>query len=338
MPAVVLGVVLFQQVHASRYQPLHALADSHRPCAALLAAMNRRDVGAVRQLYGARLAEETDPKATGEFIQSILSQAGPLHDYQFLGKAGLKTYRYKVGAARSVWLLAIDFDGSDKIDKINFTRYRPPIPTPARSEVAHRLPVRGDWRVNQGGATAELNYHVTDGSPDSKYAVDLGRMVDGKAYRNNGAAAEDYYAYEEPVYATADGEVVAAVDGVADHPPGVDDPTSAAGNLVVLKHGDREYGCYYHLRSGSVRVKVGDTVAAGQLIGQVGNSGNTSGPHLHYHLCNDARPWDATGIPIYFQDVTVIRRGNAQVVADYLPRRGDTVRDDVPPPPPAPEN
>ncbi|TDD33246.1 M23 family metallopeptidase [Actinomadura sp. KC06] len=73
------------------------------------------------------------------------------------------------------------------------------------------------------------------------------------------------------------------------------------GNSVVLDLGDGVYAVFAHLRHGSVRVRKGDRVQAGDVLGEVGNSGNSSEPHLHFHLMDRPRPLAAAGLPFAFR-------------------------------------
>jgi murein DD-endopeptidase MepM/ murein hydrolase activator NlpD len=106
--------------------------------------------------------------------------------------------------------------------------------------------------------------------------------------------------YRAPVIAVADAKVVRAVDGIPELAPG--EPFSgsleqADGNHVILKLGPRTFAGYAHLVPGSVRVHRGGRVRRGQLLGLLGNSGNSSGPHLHFQLMNRPSIVDADGLP-----------------------------------------
>ncbi len=181
------------------------------------------------------------------------------------------------------------------------------------SEVRFRLPLDGPVTVAWGGDKPHLNYHVA--YPDQRWAYDLMVTRDGKSHRGEGKELADYYCYGLPVLATADGTVVFTRDTDPDMPIGeLGGGTDAGGNQVVIEVAPNEYLFLCHLQPGSVTVKVGDRVTAGQPVAKVGNSGNTSEPHLHVHL-QDAPPMDAMaeGIPLYFHryraDGQYIERG-----------------------------
>jgi murein DD-endopeptidase MepM/ murein hydrolase activator NlpD len=106
------------------------------------------------------------------------------------------------------------------------------------------------------------------------------------------------------VSAVADGPVVAVVDDLAEQVPGtlpVGLPLDQyPGNRVIQHVGGENYVMYAHLKTGSVKVKVGDRLTAGQLLGAVGNTGNTDAPHLHFQLMSDQDPLRANGLPFLF--------------------------------------
>jgi murein DD-endopeptidase MepM/ murein hydrolase activator NlpD len=102
-----------------------------------------------------------------------------------------------------------------------------------------------------------------------------------------------FYGYGADVLAVADGLVIKTKDGIPENEPRIDKQTimpipltdaTANGNMVVLKIGEGQYACYAHLQPGSLRVKEGDRVRKGQVIGKIGNSGSTNGPHLHFNV------------------------------------------------------
>jgi murein DD-endopeptidase MepM/ murein hydrolase activator NlpD len=125
--------------------------------------------------------------------------------------------------------------------------------------------------------------------------------------------------------APADGVVTEVIFGVRDNVPGSMNPLSALGNAVFIQHGKHEVSVLAHLKQGSTRVKAGDKVKKGQVLGLCGNSGNSSEPHLHYHLQNTPIIQDATGIKCYFEGVTVEKRGVKSMRQSYSPVKGEIV-------------
>jgi murein DD-endopeptidase MepM/ murein hydrolase activator NlpD len=201
-----------------------------------------------------------------------------------------------------------------------------PVAEPAPSEyeeyqtkVALRLPFEGEWTVVWGGRTAAENYHVV--AKDQRYAYDLLVVRDGATHGGDGKALTDYYCWGREILSPAAGVVSSAVDGLPDQVPGEMDPAHAAGNHVVIDHGEGEYSLLAHLQQGSLRVKEGDAVEAGQVVGLCGNSGNTSEPHLHYHLQTEGRFGSGVGLPAQFQGYSA----DGQPVERGEPRRGQVI-------------
>ena len=167
------------------------------------------------------------------------------------------------------------------------------------SAVAFRLPLDGPVTVAWGGPTSGVNYHVF--LPDQRWAYDLLVTREGRTFRTDGATLDDYHAYDLPVYAPAAGVVFAAEDGAADVAIGARRwGLAGLGNHVGIEVAAGEYLFIGHLRPGSVAVAGGDRVVAGQLLGRVGNSGNSSEPHVHLHLQDSTRPYFGEGIPFHF--------------------------------------
>jgi len=201
----------------------------------------------------------------------------------------------------------------------------PPQPYPSKfldyqTKTPLRLPFDGEWYVFWGGRTIEQNYHAVARS--QRFAHDLMIRKDGVSHAGEGKALTDYYCYGRPVLAPAAGTVVWAENARPDQPIGVGDREHLIGNGVVIDHGNGEFSLLAHMKPGSVKVKAGDKVKAGQAIGAVGNSGNTSEPHLHYHLQNGPDMRDSDGLPAFFQDLVV--DGKPLARAEIV--KGQTVR------------
>jgi murein DD-endopeptidase MepM/ murein hydrolase activator NlpD len=165
------------------------------------------------------------------------------------------------------------------------------------SEVPFRLPLDGPVTVAWGGATRDVNYHVRGAA--ERWAYDLIVRRDGLSYRTHGGDVSDYHAYGLPVLAPADGIVRAASDGEPDSSLGARSLLDGCGNRVVLEVASDEFLFLCHLKPGSVSVKEGDRVTMGQPIGRVGNSGNSTEPHVHVHLQTTPGRF-GEGIPMYF--------------------------------------
>jgi hypothetical protein len=154
---------------------------------------------------------------------------------------------------------------------------------PSNEPVALRFPLRDGWfMVGQGGDSSLINYH--NSHPAQRFALDLS-AINQFGFRAGGILPTELDRYEifgKPAVSPCDGTVRAARDGLEDLTPPRQDRQNVAGNHVVITCGvvDVELA---HLKQGSVAVKVGDAISTGQVIGAVGNSGNTTEPHLHIH-------------------------------------------------------
>jgi hypothetical protein len=182
----------------------------------------------------------------------------------------------------------------------------------APSEVDFRLPVDGPVTVAWGGPTAAVNYHV--GTPSERWAYDLLVTRDGITHRGDGRRLTDYHAFDQPVRSPAAGRVVAVRDGDPDASPGQPDASRRAGNHIVVEVTPSEYLVIAHLKAGTIGVSVGQQVGRGDIVGRVGNSGNSTEPHVHLHLQDHPEPGAGEGIPLLFSDYvladgTVVRRG-----------------------------
>lgn len=181
------------------------------------------------------------------------------------------------------------------------------------------LPFKGDWFCVWGGRTVAENYHAANKA--QRFAHDLYMRRDGASHRGEGKALTDYHCYGQPLLAPADGVVVTVVDSLPDQAIGGRDPLHAAGNHVVIDHGNSEYSLLAHMQPRSLRVKPGQKVKRGDVLGLTGNSGNTSEPHLHVHLMNKPSMSDADGLPMPFTGYTA---DGAPVASGEL-KRGQTV-------------
>lgn len=195
---------------------------------------------------------------------------------------------------------------------------------PDRNAVTLRLPFRGRWEVLWGGLTPEKNAH--HGVANQRQAFDVvGLHGDGRRYRGEGTRNEDWAAYGREILAPADAEVTDVIDGIRDNRPGSMNPYAAIGNTVTLRLSEDEYAVLAHLKPGSVRVRPGQRVAKGAVLGLCGNSGNSSEPHLHFHLQQTPILQDGLGIRCFFKVTVLDRAGKREARKDYSPERADVI-------------
>ena len=157
-----------------------------------------------------------------------------------------------------------------------------------------------------------------------KYAVDWMMVGDkGRTYRTDGKKNDDYLAWGKEALAPADGTVVIVVDGIPENPtPGQGDPYFLPGNHVTVDLGGGEFAMFMHLQPG-IALKPGDKVRAGQVIGKIGNSGNSMEPHLHFQLCDQARFAECASLPAVFRDVILDGKKAARALPTEGSRMGE---------------
>ncbi|MFH5207718.1 M23 family metallopeptidase [Antrihabitans spumae] len=161
-----------------------------------------------------------------------------------------------------------------------------------------------------GNSCCEVTAHRAAVSPlngelwaPERFAIDFVALdADGKMFKGDRTKLESYAYYGANVHAVADGKVVAVRTDLPEQTAGAN-PSGLpideyGGNHVVQDIGNGHYAFYAHLQTGDgVKVKVGDDLTKGQVVGLLGNSGNTDGPHLHFHVMDGIDPLVANGLP-----------------------------------------
>lgn len=141
-----------------------------------------------------------------------------------------------------------------------------------------------------------------------RFAIDWLQLgPDGKFTKGDAAKLTNWYGYGAEVLAVADGVVSAIKDGIPENVPLTPKREvpitleTIAGNHVIVDIGKSRFAFFAHFQPGSLRVKVGDKVRKGQILGLLGNSGNTDAPHLHLHIMDANSPLAAEGLPFVFE-------------------------------------
>jgi murein DD-endopeptidase len=195
--------------------------------------------------------------------------------------------------------------------------------------VAISSPLRGDhWLAANGPSNTSGHRRALipiDGHAAiaQRFAIDWVRLRDdGKTFQGDEKDNKNYYAYGSDALAVADGVVTEVKDGIPQNIPGENSRAvpitleTVGGNHLILDIGGGNYAFYAHLQPGSLRVKLGDKVRRGQVVGLVGNSGNSTEPHLHFHMENASSPLGAEGLPYALPSFEVVGRGEEWKPAD----------------------
>ena len=179
----------------------------------------------------------------------------------------------------------------------------------------------GTWLAGDGAANTtnhRRSIFAIDGrlySPE-RFAIDWLKVGPNGDSRHDGSSRNDnWWGWGEPVLAVADGEIIEVVDDYPDNTPRVLPPVTLdniGGNHVILKIAANRYVTYAHLQHGSIRVHVHDHVHTGDPLGLLGNSGNTTGAHLHMQVTDGNSLLQSEGVPFEFAGFTYLGPG-----ADY---------------------
>ena len=182
-------------------------------------------------------------------------------------------------------------------------------------------PLRGGpWLAANGPANESGHRRAlipVAGTPSiaQRFAIDYVRVLDdNKTFSGDQLKNESYPAEGVDALAVANGTVVAVKDSIPENVPGVNSRAvpitleTVGGNHVIIDIGAGKYAFYAHLKPGSIRVKKGDRVTRGQVVGLVGNSGNSTEPHLHFHISDGNSPLGSEGVPYRHEAFEIVGR------------------------------
>lgn len=164
---------------------------------------------------------------------------------------------------------------------------------------------------NHRRAIMAIDGHIY--SPE-RFAIDWVKVGPNGDSRHDGTTKnENWWGWGEPVLAVADGQITGLVDGIADNTPRVLPPVTLdniAGNHVILQIAPDRYVTYAHLQNGSIKVKMHDQVHQGDVLALLGNSGNTTGAHLHLQVTDQDSVLQSEGVPFVFSSFTYLGPGS----------------------------
>ncbi|MEO6327129.1 MAG: M23 family metallopeptidase [Thermoanaerobaculia bacterium] len=161
-----------------------------------------------------------------------------------------------------------------------------------------------------------------------RFAIDWERIdAQGRILVGSPANVTSYLIYGLPIYAVANARVSSTLDGLSDSPPGQLPAglpiTQVDGNHVVLDLGDGRFVLYAHMKKDSVRVRPGQRVRRGDVLGLVGSSGNSSEPHMHFHVMDGPSPLTSNGVPYTFRSFRSSQKGVSTAAFDHAALTGD---------------
>jgi murein DD-endopeptidase MepM/ murein hydrolase activator NlpD len=210
------------------------------------------------------------------------------------------------------------------------------------------FPLRGEWWVFHTPAKV-IPSHGTD-QLGQRYAYDF-LMVDWNRkgtpfykssklkYNTLGVKLKECYGWGKEIYAPCEGRVIIAKDGIIERNrvhmlrdmavvlknafffnPKKHDLNKVVGNYIIIDYGNNIYAFFAHLQTGSVKVKEGQDVKKGEVLGQLGHSGNSTAPHLHFHLMDSPDFFNAKGVPCAFNKYEEFDKGAWISVKNGFPK------------------
>jgi hypothetical protein len=183
-------------------------------------------------------------------------------------------------------------------------------PLSTDAPIVIQSPLRGDhWLAVNGPSNTSIHRRavlVVYGRPyiGQRYAIDWLQVGDdGQTYTGDKSDNRSYHCYNQPIHAVADGKIVEVQDGVPLNVPNSGKLATQItwdtlpGNHIIEDLGGGHFAAYAHLIPGSIKVKQGDEVHAGDLIAHLGNTGNSGEPHLHFQICTLPSFIKSEGLP-----------------------------------------
>ncbi len=267
-------------------------------------------------------AGETKSKFDGKALVSMIRYLGvenPPDNTKSTVEAGRSVLVFLVlDLGNNKTSAAIDHSLQVRDDKGNLHDLVPPVLAVLDEKpIVVAPPLRGEWIAGDSVSNLPDAAHrravlVENGHAwlAQRYAIDWVQIQTVEGARTTWKGPEDknesYFCYGKPIYSVAAGKVVDASDGLPENVPHsgqhavVIDASNAAGNHMVVEIAPHRYVLYAHMRPGTVKVKAGDRVRVGEIIGQVGNTGSSEEPHLHMHIDDQPSFLGGNGVPYEF--------------------------------------
>ena len=285
---------------------------------------NKSDYDSIFAMFSPEMQKALPLDKTTDFLTGLKSQAGQITKLQFVKYVNGTYASYKTNFERALLAVNISIDNNSKINGLFVKPFTDDnLPKIERNTTKLKLPFNGEWTVVWGGDTKELNYHVESQAQKNAFDIVI-KDSKGNSFKTDSKTNEDYYAFGKEINAPCDGQIVLVVDGVKDNKPGEFNPIYIPGNTVILKTTNNEYLFFAHFKQHSIKVAEGQNVKQGEVLGLCGNSGNSSEPHIHFHIQNIENMNVATGVKCYFDKIIV----NGQERTDYSPIKNDKIKNE----------
>jgi murein DD-endopeptidase MepM/ murein hydrolase activator NlpD len=309
---ILLTINVFGQTESSTYK---IVADK------FVENYNENDFKSIFDSFSIEMQTALPLDKTTDFLKGLKSQAGQITKRQYVKYVNGTYASYKTNFERALFAVNISVDNNSKINGLFIKPFTDEnLPKMERNITKLQLPFDGEWTIVWGGDTKELNYHVENEAQKNAFDIVI-KDEKGNSFKTDGITNEDYYAFGKELIAPCDGEIVLAVDGIKDNKPGELNPMYAPGNTVIIKTDNNEYLFFAHFKQNTIRVKQGQKVKQKELLGLCGNSGNSSEPHLHFHIQNVEDMNTATGVKCYFDKLNV----NGRIKTDYSPIKNEKI-------------
>ncbi|NLP59340.1 M23 family metallopeptidase [Lutibacter sp. B1] len=185
------------------------------------------------------------------------------------------------------------------------------------------LPFNGEWTVVWGGDSEKFNYHIKNKAQKNAFDFIITDKY-GKSFKTDRNKNENFYAFGKKIIAPCNGMIISVIDGIKDNKPSELNPYYAPGNSIILKTENNEFLYFAHLKQNSIKVKQGQKIIKGEILGLCGNSGNSTEPHLHFHIQNQENINNAIGIKCYFEKIIV----SDTLKTDYSPIKKEKIRNE----------
>ena len=288
-----------------------------------MSAYNAKNYSLIEEQFNAAMKTEIPADKLSAFLEGAHKDLGKivkLGEPKFLN---VSTASFPVDFENAKMAMMIALDKEFKI--AGFQIKVPAVVKPrntSRNKTELGLPFKGEWLIFWGGDTAAQNYHQD--APTQRFAFDIVKVDDqGKSHKGDGRNNQDYYAFGQDIVADADGVVTDVITGIHDNAPGVMNPLMAVGNMIMIRHANGEVSVFCHIKFEGTRVKVGDQVKKGQVIGLCGNTGNSTEAHLHYQVQGTNLFEDENSMKVFFEKIMVKRDGKTEEKNQYSPVKGD---------------